>query len=340
MGGRPDCPGSRLSVHAIGMSASLRAFGRRLARRGPGLALYATAVILVPLGLSPGPREPLRSAIAEAPREPATPAEAADVAQQRALAGIWWRYEAGLRGEPVRFYYFHGDGTGLYRYGKVGLNNTHSFDYDVVGERLVLDFRKSGEHHEVAFTLRRGRAHGEARDWLELDDDPSEPGSTRYFREPAALGEPGARTGPGGIAAPGGIAEPAAQPTAELGPAPAGHMWIDLQAHATGGRTFAIYQLRAAGIDGRGVGWFHRGDFDDWSTEALTYRIVGDRLELDFTLSGQFEVTGFSVRTEGDGTRWLALTDDPRDFWHPHRYLDMGPSFGAALAPFEIATER
>lgn len=297
----------------------MRAFGRRLARRGPGLALYATAVILVPLGLSSGPRQPA------ALGEPSTPAEATDVAQQRALAGIWWRYEAGLQGEPVRFYYFHGDGTGLYRYGKVGLNNTHGFDYDVVGDRLVLDFRKSGEHHEVAFTLRRGRANGEARDWLELDDDPSEPGSTRYFREPATLGEPGAPAGA------------AAQPTAELGPAPAGHMWIDLQTHATGGRTFGIYQLRAAGLDGRGVGWFHRGDFDDWSTEALTYRIVGDRLELHFTLAGQSEVTGFRVRTEGDGTRWLALADDPRDFWHPHRYLDMGPSFGAALGPLGIA---
>lgn len=312
------------------MRASLRVLGRRLAPRGLGscagsvrgrrwrplaLGLYATAVILVPLvplGPSLDPCEPSRSdpAPAVAPSSSVAPA---DAEQQRALSGIWWRYEPGLRGDPVRFYYFHGDGTGLYRYGKLGLTNTHSFDYDVVGERLVLDFRKSGEHHEVAFTVRREQG----RDWLELRDDPREPGSTRYFRDPAAL------------------AEADAGPHADLGPAPAGHMWIDLQQHATGGRTFALYQLRAAGIDGRGVGWFHRGDFDDWSTEALTYRIAGDRLELDFTLAGQSEVTGFVVKTNADGTRWLELADDPRDFWHPHRYVDMGPSFGLALAPFE-----
>lgn len=290
------------------------------------LGLYAAAVLLVPLGLSPTPPAPPcpEPAAAGAWPQPRAIVEAeprlappADAAEQRALAGIWWRYEPGASGEPVRFYYFHGDGTGLYRYGKIGLTNTHSFDYDVVGERLVLDFRKSGEHHEVAFTLERGRERGEDRDWLELRDDPREPGSARYFRRSEAIVEPGADA------------------DASLGPAPAGHMWIDLQRHATGGQGFALYQLRGAGIDGRGTGWFHRGDFDDWSTEALTYRIAGDRLELEFTLAGQSEVTAFAVRTDAEGRRWLELADDPRDFWHPHRYLDVGPSFGAALAPFE-----
>jgi len=326
----------------------MRAFGRLLVR--PGLAglggrlvlgrlrcsvalgLYATAVILVPLGSSPS-REPA------CPESPATagetraqpPVVTADVERQRALSGIWWRYEPGVSGEPVRFYYFHGDGTGLYRYGRVGLTNTHSFDYDVSGERLVLDFRKSGEHHEVAFTLEAGGEHGESRDWLELQGDPREPGTTRYFRRSSAIVEPG-------LAAEQGTQDRDAG--AELGPAPAGHMWIDLQRYATGGQGFALYQLRGAGIDGRGTGWFHRGDFDDWSTEALTYRIVGERLELEFMLADQSEVTAFVVRTEADGRRVLELADDPRDFWHPHRYLDMGPSFGAALAPFELQTGR
>jgi hypothetical protein len=331
------------------MRAHLRAFGRVLARRGPvgpglgrglglgrprcslALGLYATAVILVPLGLSPAPHEPVcpgtAAAITEAQRRPAAPdlarsqpAVPADADRQRALSGIWSRYEPGVSGEPVRFYYFHGDGTGLYRYGKVGLTNTNSFDYDVVGDRLVLDFRKSGDHHEVAFTLERGREHGEDRDWLELRGDPREPGPTRYFRRSEAIVEPDAAAG--------------------AGPAPAGHMWIDLQRYATGGQGFALYQLRGAGIDGRGTGWFHRGDFDDWSTESLGYRIVGDRLELELTLAEQSEITSFVVRTEADGRRWLELADDPRDFWHPHRYLDVGPSFGAALAPFELQAGR
>jgi hypothetical protein len=320
----------------------MRVLGRLLVR--PGLAslgrlrcsvalgIYAAAVVLVPLGSSPPCEPPCEPpcppAATEADVARSQPAAPADADRQRALSGIWWRYEPGVSGEPVRFYYFHGDGTGLYRYGKVGLTNTHSFDYDVVGERLVLDFRKSGEHHEVAFTLRKGREHGEDRDWLELRGDPREPGPTRYFRRSEAIVEPGADGGAGADAG------------AELGPAPAGHMWIDLQRYATGGQGFALYQLRGAGIDGRGTGWFHRGDFDDWSTEALTYRIVGDRLELELTLAKQSEVTAFTVRTEADGRRFLELAEDPRDFWHPHRYLDVGPSFGAALAPFELSAGR
>jgi hypothetical protein len=312
-----------------------RAFGRLLARRGPALALYASAVLLVPLGLSSVPREPswpeleAAPALAEAPAELA-PVAPADAAEQRVLSGIWWRYEPGVSGEPLRFYYFHGDGTGLYRYGKVGLTNTNSFDYDVVGDRLVLDFRKSGEHHEVAFTLEHGRERGGDRDWLELREDPREPGATRYFRRSEAIVEPG--TGPD--------AELDAERGADLGPAPAGHMWIDLRRHATGGQTFALYQFRGAGIDGRGTGWFHRGDFDDWSTESLAYRVVGNRIELDFTLAGQSEVSAFVVRTDAEGRRFLEVAEDPRDFWHPHRYLDVGVSFGAALAPFELGPRR
>jgi len=30
------------------------------------------------------------------------------------LKGIWTRFEPGTTGDPVRFYYFHGDGNGLY----------------------------------------------------------------------------------------------------------------------------------------------------------------------------------------------------------------------------------
>lgn len=305
------------------MPASSRPFVRLLRRRGPSLALYAVGVVLVPLGLRDRSPQPTPGTVLEEPADPialAAPSTAEPDERLGLLSGIWWRYEAGAEGERVRFYYFHGDGTGLYRYGRVGLTNTNSFDYDVQGDTLVLDFRKSGEHHEVRFSLERGE--GEARDWLELHGDPREPGATRYFRESEQIVR----------------SEPA--PAAELGPPPAGHMWIDLRAHATGGRGFTMYQLRPAGIDGRGVGWFHRGDFDDWSTEWLTYRIVGDRIELSFTLADSREQSSFVVRSDEQGTRWLELADDPRDFWHPHRYVDMGPSFGMTLAPFGLDPER
>ncbi|MCA9712197.1 MAG: hypothetical protein KDK70_40550, partial [Myxococcales bacterium] len=277
------------------------------------------AVVLVPLGAWDPTIEPPGEPTAATSGDDASATRQTPPESLRKLSGIWSRYEAGGQGERVRFYYFHGDGTGLYRYGRVGLTNTHSFDYDVEGDQLVLDFRKTGEHHRVRFTLQPGRERGEPRDWLELHDDPREPGSARYFRESDQI-----------VRAP-------AEASGELGPPPAGHMWIDLRAYATGGRGFSMYQLRPAGIDGRGVGWFHRGDFDDWSTEALTYRVVGDRLELHFSLAERHEISTFTVSTDPEGRRWLELHDDPRDFWHGHRYADMGPSFGAALAPFELS---
>ena len=235
------------------------------------------------------------------------------------LAGVWWRFDAGTTGDPLRFYYFHGDGTGLYRYGRVGASYTHSFDYDVPAAGNVrIRFRKTGVESTVRFQVELGE--GSARDWLTLADDPREAESTRYFR----LAEP---RGPRLTAL--GISRPPAS-LDDPGPAPAGHMWIDLQPYATGGQGFFFYQFRPAGIDGRGVGWFHRGDFDDWSTESLTYRIIQDppRLELTFDLTGKTDVTSISLTGSGSDRR-LTLQSDPRDFGQSHAYSDAGRSFGS-----------
>lgn len=240
-----------------------------------------------------------------APSERPSDAEAV-----RALAGIWWwKSLPGLTGADVGFYYFHGDGKGLYRYGKVGEVNTHSFDYDVVDGTLVLEFRKTGVRHELPFAV---ESQG-AIDWLTLDYDPeTQTRGARYFRDQ-----------PGPIA-------PHHAAGSELGAPPAGHMWIDLERYATGGIGFYMYQFRPAGIDGRGVGWFHRGDFEDWSTEAFTYRIAGEQVSMHFTLADRSEVSGFSV--DAGEPRTLRFEADPRDFWHPHAYLDMGASFGSVPA--------
>lgn len=264
------------------------------------LACYALAVVAVPVSVwlaAPAP--------ADGPTG-AAPARVEDREAVAELAGIWWRYERGAEGDPLRFYYFHGDGKGLYRYGRVGLTNTNSFDYDVEGETLVLRFRKTGEVHRVPFTVERK----DGRDWLVLDDDPREPGGARYFRE-----------------------TPGAIDPHEV--APGGHMWIDHKAYATGGAGFSLYQFRPAGIDGRGVGWFHRGDFDDWETESLVYRIGDDAIELWFTLRDEHAVTRFEVRPSEP--RVLHLADDPRDFWHPHAYVDIGKSFGQLPQGLQLA---
>jgi hypothetical protein len=268
------------------------------------VALYGALVLAVPVCLAPMQFDP--APVSVHPDEVRAPT--GDPEATRALAGIWWRYEAGVEGDPVRFYYFHGDGKGLYRYGRVGLTNTNSFDYEVQGDTLSLRFRKTGERHSVRFRIEREGG----RDWMVLQDDPREPGSTRYFRESD-------RT----------VRGPAPQhPEPGLGPAPAGHMWIDQTPYATGGYAFSLYQFRPAGIDGRGTGWHHRGDFDDWSTESLVYRIVGDTIELTFPLREGRHVTRFEIIGEGDD-RKMFMASDPRDFWHPHTYRDIGVSFGA-----------
>src|SRR5690606_40901007 len=104
--------------------------------------------------------------------------------------------------------------------------------------------------------------------YLTLHGDPEEPGA-RYRKvesdlDFAALARP--------------QSEPEVEPTgaANIGD----RIWIDYRSFATGGAEFHMYQLGKTAIDGRGVGWLHRGDFDDWSTESLTYRIAGDELAL------------------------------------------------------------
>lgn len=251
--------------------------------------LYAVAVLAVPVVFGGSPE----------PSSAVSPATAEDT-----LAGLWTQHEPGLEGDPLAFYYFHGDGHGLYRYGRVGYNNTHSFDYTIDGDVLELRFRKTGAKHRIRVQI---SAEGD-KEWLRLDADPEAEGAPqRYFRQRGPVEED--------------------FPPAGDGPMPAGRMWIDYRDYATGGAGFSLYQLRPAGLDGRGVGWFHRGDFDDWSTESLHYRITGDRIELWFGLSGQHANTGF--RIEGQGAeRSLFLDTDPRDFWHSHRYRDGGRSFG------------
>lgn len=251
------------------------------------------------------------------PSAQAQGADAGDDELFASLTGIWSRYEGRSEGDPLRFYYFHGDGKGLYRYGKVGHANTHSFDYAVEGGKLHLKFRKTGAPHEVIAVVHRD----EQGTWLSMEGDPEEPGA-RYRRTGGAISELE------GLAAYDGteVAEEA------HGHGVGDRIWIDYQHYATGGAGFRMYQLNAPAVDGRGVGWFHEGDFDDWSTEALSYRIVGDELELYFDLAGEYHASDFRVDEQGEGDdrrRTLVLEDDPRDYWSRHAYQDGGRSFGS-----------
>jgi hypothetical protein len=241
------------------------------------------------------------------------------------LVGLWQRYEALHEGDPLRFYYFHPEGFGIYRYGKVGLTNTHSFDYDASQGLVDLRFRKTDRTHTVRYRVEEV----DGREWLVLAGDPREDlPEVRYFRAPDASAA--CMDGPDGLL-PGHVLKDRQEITTEVAAGSlGGRLWGEEERYATGGMGFAIYQLQPQAIDGRGVGWFHRGDYDEWVTESLTYRQQGERLALGFTLRHDAQTTAIDLRPGPDGVRRLGLEVDPRDFWRGHTYRDMGPSFACA----------
>ncbi len=222
------------------------------------------------------------------------------------LLGLWAQFEPTKEGDPVRFYYFHDGGVGLYRYGRMGLNNTHSYKWSVDDDVLTLTFNKSGRQ---ASSRLRVEQDPDGTEVIVLESDPYEPTPVRYRKQ-----------------------RPPVQADTEAAEQhPFARMWINQTQYQTGGMGFAIYQLKPPALDGRGVGWFHQGDFDNWSTETLTYRRTGDQLELRFTLRGERQVTRMWVG-QSEGRRVLGLQVDPRNFWQRQIYVDAGASFGVELA--------
>lgn len=255
------------------------------------------------------------------------------------VVGLWTRWPAGRSdGDRVRFYFFHEKGIGLYRYGRIGLNTTSSFDWRVDNGELVMTFRKTGEVKRTPYELAAGEHKMRS---LILAKDPKEPlaATVSYtYVPPSAL----AQLAPDFVdevddevdAEVDGSAPPRAPPSGV-----GGRMWIDEVTFATGGKQFAIYQLKDTAIDGRGVGWHHVGDYDDWSTEALSYRYTASSCKREASFDVHFNVRDESfstpvLRGKGGGLHEeredLILIEDPRSFWHVRRYKDGGRSFQAA----------
>jgi hypothetical protein len=220
--------------------------------------------------------------------------------------------------DPMHLYYFHKGGKGLYRYGQLGHNQTNSFDWRLDGDKLELLFRKTGERARTTFLIR----HEEGRRTLELRSDPRAATPTRYRFAPATLAELGPLAMPAQVIEAGQAGEGVAGGVVD-------HMWIDLTKFATGGMGFSMYQLsRHPAQPGWQIGWYHRGDFDDWTTERMTYRVEGPSLRTHFSLRGDEHVTPF-VLAEDPRQRGTALTlaSDARNFFARSRFLDAGPSF-------------
>lgn len=235
-----------------------------------------------------------------------------EAAAEKALLGLWSRFDGREDGKPLRFYYFHDGGIGLYRYGRVGLNNTHSYAYAADGKTLNLAFKKTGEKTSTAYRI----VEEDGRQVLVLQNDPYEPTPVRYYKEMGPMD---------------GVASEHQQP-AKPG---FDRMWTNVDKFVTGGMEFSIYQFKPPALDGRGVGWHHRGDFNNWSTETLFYRRDGNGITLLFPQRKERASSTLRIETH-DGKRVMALDSDPRNFWQSSTFIDGGRAFSAeAMRTFD-----
>lgn len=232
--------------------------------------------------------------------EPSSPPTSVD------LRGIWDRLET-RGGPPVQFYYFHDDRLGLFRFGTTALNHTETFRVRRRRGALELTFNKTGARHRTKVRTMTG-PRGEQI--LVLSSDPRNGGrSTRYRRRP----NPSAR-----------VREASKDPFAR--------MWMHRRPLVGSREDFRIYQFRPADAKGHGTGWFHVGDFDEWTTEALTYHRERKGLHLRFDQRGESAFSHFAIERSADGRR-LRLARDPRYFGRSLGYKDVGPNLmGTATA--------
>lgn len=229
-----------------------------------------------------------------------------------ALQGIWDRVDAE-DGPPVQFYYFHTDDSGLYRFGSTDLNHTEMFRHRWRRGGLEIVFRKTGERWVSAVHEAKDAAGGRV---LVIESDPRNDGRPTRYR---------LRTGAG--------------PRLEAaGPVPGSkdgfaRMWMHRRDLVKGRLDFRIYQFQPASESGHGTGWFHHGDFEEWTTESLRYHRGDKGLHLHFIQRDEWGYSSFEV-AERDGRRLLRLERDPRYFGRASEYRDAGPTLmmsGVAL---------
>ena len=190
---------------------------------------------------------------------------------------------------------------------------------------LELAFRKTGERH---VTRVREKTDREGRRVLILESDPRNGGKKTRYRRRAEGG-------------------PRLTATAEDDRRdPFARMWMHRRQLPSGVTDFRIYQFRPAGENRHGEGWYHYGDFDEWTTESLQYYRGERGLHLRFVQRGEDAFTTASIR-DGRKQKVLRLDADPRYFGRGSDYLDVGPNlmtagerpaFGA-FGPLVLSTE-
>ena len=215
------------------------------------------------------------------------------------ILGLWAQYVPKNAGDPERFYYFHKGGIGLFRYGRRGLTYTQTFRYDVNAKTLKLVFIKSGERFKIPYSIQK--------DQLTLGADPKMGGEQTYTKRPP-------------------------QPVpAMAGAHPLARMWTKRVVDRKGNVEFRTYQLQAPGPQGRGTGWYHEGDEEEWSTESFSYHRTADWIALSFPVRKEHVVSNVEEGKDGR-IRTFTLVEDPRNYWHRRTYRDEGPTLPLRIA--------
>ena len=221
--------------------------------------------------------------------------------QDAALTGIFYSVAPSKDDlhSDLRFYYFHGNGIGLLRYGKVGLNNTESYHYETKDDVLSLRFNKTGQVVQTRYVI----AESEGKTTLQLPDF-----VYQHDRELIKETAPNLRH----------LNWPQGQSL--------DRMWTMLQQSAEGKISFKMYQLRKADDTGHGAGWYHEGDFDNWYTERLEFHRGESEMTFHFGLKNEKAQTPYAHVTDAP-TPMLVFDKDPRHFWATTHYVDGGESF-------------
>ncbi|NJK88554.1 MAG: hypothetical protein HC923_03580 [Myxococcales bacterium] len=217
----------------------------------------------------------------------------------RHLRGIWDR-EGASDLKRVDFYYFHQGDLGLFRFGTTDRNHTEMFRFKKTWRGLEISFKRTGER---AFSKMQLVERPDGRRALVLESDPRNGGRRTTYVHRAA-------------------------PTSQLVPAAKddfARMWMHRRPRLHGGLDFRIYQFQPANASGHGRGWYHEGDYDEWTTESLTYHKGQDTLHLRFDEPREIAASPYQLNRSRKAAV-LGLDADPRWFGRPSRFEDTGPT--------------
>ncbi len=260
-------------------------------------------------------------------------------AKEGQLFGLWDLSRSEKpSSKSERYYYFHpepnskGQYIGLYRYGTKTLNATRSFTWSLKNNevKFVMNNTKHKYRSEVKVTKSGRIRHAK----FVLQNDPFNLGekSTFKLRPMEASNDLNdvvrtldlARNIP--FRESMLEAHPMLQSSSKLA-----RVWFDFQDKNR--QRFRMYQFARNNPSDVNRGWYHEGDFSDWTTETFEYtthtkRDGSEEFVFKFLDRKQKAKAKFKIESKGEKNS-IIIVNDPRNYGLTTRYSDEGPSFMA-----------